>query len=113
MYPFADQLLGYRAADPQAKPSGFTVAAESGCHSRRRKTNARTGSSALFAPFCPLAFLLSPDQSGRWLVGAVGIEPTTYCFRVGSKGLPNPVATRSAETATKKNRTNAPYWCLV
>src|SRR5713101_5796815 len=23
---------------------------------------------------CPLAFLLSPDQSGRWLVGAVGIE---------------------------------------
>jgi hypothetical protein len=22
--------------------------------------------------------LLSPDQSGRWLVGAVGIEPTTF-----------------------------------
>jgi hypothetical protein len=30
---------------------------------------------ALSAPFCPLVNLLSPDQSGRWLVGAVGIEP--------------------------------------
>jgi len=29
---------------------------------------------ALSAPFCPLVNLLSPDQSGRWLVGAVGIE---------------------------------------
>ena len=29
---------------------------------------------ALSAPFCPLANLLNPDQSGRWLVGAVGIE---------------------------------------
>src|SRR5438445_965358 len=38
---------------------------------------ARTGSSGLFAPFCPLVFLLSPHQSGRWLVGAVGVEPTT------------------------------------
>jgi len=37
----------------------------------------RTGSSGLSAPFCPLAFLLSPDQSEGWLVGAVGIEPTT------------------------------------
>jgi hypothetical protein len=26
-------------------------------------------------PFCPLAIFLSPGQSGRWLVGAVGIEP--------------------------------------
>ena len=25
-------------------------------------------------PFCPLAFLVSAYQSGRWLVGAVGIE---------------------------------------
>jgi hypothetical protein len=33
-----------------------------------------TGSSGLFAPFCPLAFLLCADHSGRWLVGAVGIE---------------------------------------
>ena len=33
-----------------------------------------TGSLSLSAPFCPLANLLSPDQSGRWLVGAVGIE---------------------------------------
>src|SRR5882724_5085471 len=40
--------------------------------------HARTGSSGLSAPFCPLAFLLGPDQSGRWLVGAVGIEPTTF-----------------------------------
>ena len=32
---------------------------------------------ALSAPFCPLVNLLSPDQSGRWLVGAVGVEPTT------------------------------------
>src|SRR5436189_2377729 len=28
----------------------------------------------VFAPFCPLAFLLSLYQSGRWLVEAVGIE---------------------------------------
>src|SRR5258707_6767571 len=38
------------------------------------RIHARTGSSGLSAPFCPLAFLLSPDQSGRWLVWAVGIE---------------------------------------
>ena len=38
------------------------------------RIHARTGSSGLFAPFCPLAFLLSPDQSEGWLVGAVGIE---------------------------------------
>ena len=31
---------------------------------------------ALSAPFCPLVNLLSSDQSGRWLVGAVGIEST-------------------------------------
>ena len=28
----------------------------------------------VICPFCPLAFLLSAYQSGRWLVGAVGIE---------------------------------------
>src|SRR6266446_4894323 len=39
------------------------------------RIHARTGSSGLFAPFCPFAFLLSPDQSEGWLVGAVGIEP--------------------------------------
>jgi hypothetical protein len=39
--------------------------------------HARTGSSGLSAPFCPLAFLLSPDQSEGWLVGAVGIELLT------------------------------------
>jgi len=38
------------------------------------RIHARTGSSGLSAPFCPLAFLLSPDQSEGWLVGAVGIE---------------------------------------
>jgi hypothetical protein len=42
------------------------------------KIHARTGSLGLSAPFCPLAFLLSPDQSEGWLVGAVGIEPTTF-----------------------------------
>ncbi len=31
----------------------------------------------LSAPFCPLVNLLSPDQSGRWLEGAVGIENNT------------------------------------
>jgi hypothetical protein len=36
----------------------------------------------LSAPFCPLANLLNPDQSGRWLVGAVGIEPTTFGLKV-------------------------------
>jgi len=38
------------------------------------RIHARTGSSGLVAPFCPLAFLLSLYQSGRRLVGAVGIE---------------------------------------
>ncbi len=38
------------------------------------RIHARTGSSGLSAPFCPLAFLLSPDQSEGWLVGAMGIE---------------------------------------
>jgi hypothetical protein len=38
----------------------------------------RTGSSALSAAFCPRVFLLSVHPSGRWLVGAVGIEPTTF-----------------------------------
>src|SRR6266581_9134120 len=41
---------------------------------------------ALSAPFCPLAFLLSPDQSGRWLVGAVGIEPTSEIW-VGESSI--------------------------
>jgi len=41
------------------------------------RIHARTGSSGLSAPFCPLAFLLSPDQSEGWLVGAVGIETTS------------------------------------
>ena len=35
---------------------------------------ARTGSSGLFAPFYPLAFLLNSYRSEGWLVGAVGIE---------------------------------------
>jgi hypothetical protein len=39
------------------------------------KIDIRTGSIALSSPFCPLVNFLSPDQSGRWLVGAVGIEP--------------------------------------
>jgi hypothetical protein len=37
----------------------------------------------LSAPFCPLANLLSPDQSGRWLVGAVGIESKVRCLHIG------------------------------
>ena len=41
---------------------------------RAAENNARTGSSGLSAPFCSLAFLLSAYQSGRWLVGAVGID---------------------------------------
>jgi hypothetical protein len=36
----------------------------------------RTGSLALSAPFCPRAFLLRVHRSGRWMVGAVGIEIT-------------------------------------
>src|SRR5258707_12818004 len=36
-----------------------------------------TRSSVESAPFCPRVFLLSVHPSGRWLVGAVGIEPTT------------------------------------
>jgi len=41
------------------------------------RIHARTGSSGLSAPFCPLALLLSPDQSEGRLVGAVGIEQKT------------------------------------
>ena len=37
----------------------------------------RTGSLTLSAPFCPRVKFLSVHPSGRWLVGAVGIEPTT------------------------------------
>ncbi len=37
----------------------------------------RTGSLASSAPFCPRVKFLSVHPSGRWLVGAVGIEPTT------------------------------------
>jgi hypothetical protein len=51
-------------------------ASQSSCHSRRRRFNARTRSSSLSAPFCPLEFLLSDYQTEGWLVGAVGIEPT-------------------------------------
>ena len=44
---------------------------------------------ALSAPFCPLVNLLSPDQSGRWLVGAVGIEFTVLSTSpVDSVALP-------------------------
>jgi hypothetical protein len=35
-------------------------------------------SSGLFARFCPLALFLSAHRSEGWLVGAVGIEPTTF-----------------------------------
>ena len=41
------------------------------------KTNApRQGQLAVSAPFCPLVNLVSPNHSGRSLVGAVGIEFT-------------------------------------
>ena len=36
------------------------------------------GSSGLFAPFWPRVFLLVVHPSERWMVGAVGIEPTTF-----------------------------------
>ena len=38
---------------------------------RNSRTNRIIG---VICPFCPLAFLLGLYQSGRWLVGAVGIE---------------------------------------
>ncbi len=65
------------------------------------------------APFYPLAFSLSPDQSERWLVGAVGIEPTAYCFRTGDSGLPTSVVTRAAEGSILKNRIDVPYCRLL
>ena len=40
------------------------------------KKKHRTGSLALSAPFCPRVFLLSVHPSGKWMVGAVGIERT-------------------------------------
>ena len=55
----------------------------------------RTGSMALSAPFCPLANLLSPDQSGRWLVGAVGVEPNAQ---------KNFVRVRAHETTKESNK---------
>jgi hypothetical protein len=45
---------------------------------RAAKNYACAGSSGLFAPFCPRVFFLSVHPSGRWMVGAVGIEPTTF-----------------------------------
>src|SRR5437899_8076252 len=68
-----------------------------GCDTRERKDprrggirlplvplriHVRSGSSRLFAPFCPLAFLLSPDESERRLGGAVGIEPKTLRLHI-------------------------------
>jgi hypothetical protein len=46
----------------------------SGCHLCRRKFMHEPESSGLFVPFCPRVFLLNAYPSGRWLVGAVGIE---------------------------------------
>src|SRR6266581_5705447 len=48
------------------------------CQTLRSKKDRRTGSSTASAPFCPRVFLLSVHPSGRWMVGAVGIEPTTF-----------------------------------
>jgi len=47
------------------------------------RIHARPGSLGLFAPL-PLAFLLSLYQSGRWLVGAVGIESYTAISPIAS-----------------------------
>src|SRR5712671_3507999 len=52
------------------------------------RIHARTGSSGLSAPFCPLAFLLSAYQSEGWLVGAVGIEPTTLGLQCNPQHSP-------------------------
>ena len=44
----------------------------------RAAENSRTNRIiGVICPLCPLAFLLSLYQSGRWLVGAVGIENKT------------------------------------
>ena len=45
---------------------------------RAAEKNTETGSSAESAPFCPRVFLLSAYRPEGWLVGAVGIEPTTF-----------------------------------
>jgi hypothetical protein len=59
-------------AGPTSKPSNsdpvVTRAAENFTHEPDHR---------VIFPLLPLAFLLSPDQSGRWLVGAVGIEPSS------------------------------------
>ncbi len=54
----------------------------------------------LSAPFCPLANLLSPDQSGRWLVGAVGIEIRTASIL---KDLRNTLRNRKKRLSTQGN----------
>jgi hypothetical protein len=63
----------------------------SGCHSCRRKFMHGPESSGLFVPFCLRVFLLNGYQSGRWLVGAVGIElkaalkPFELLIRINAK----------------------------
>jgi hypothetical protein len=69
------------------KNPAVTRAAENSC------TNRIIG---VIAPFCPRAFLPTPDQSGRWLVGAVGIEIDAFSNPIASARLceSNPGANR-------------------
>jgi len=41
-------------------------------------THDDNGARVVFAPFCPRVFLISLHPSGRWMVGAVGIEPLLW-----------------------------------
>src|SRR5271156_549221 len=42
------------------------------------RKNTETGPSGESAPFCPRVISLSAYRPEGWLVGAVGIEPTTF-----------------------------------
>jgi hypothetical protein len=79
-----------------------------------------------YLPLSPLAFLLSPDQSGRWLVGAVGIEiasliskshrtkalPTALSFNC-CQLLPTKYARRSAIFVSINYARSLPETCVA
>jgi hypothetical protein len=59
----------------------------------------------LTAHFCPLAFLLSSYHSERWLVGAVGIEPTTLA--------PFPRFTERLDSNNRIKKSKCFIWCRL
>ena len=73
-HPLLGSTLAPAKAEMDAAAKAAQEEARQKAEERRKKAAERTGSLALSAPFCPRAFLLSVHSSGRWMVGAVGIE---------------------------------------